>query len=58
MYGAYMDLFDYIAGTQHWMAVQVALIQRQDVESAFGRRCVPAGLILKPSFFFHLDLFP
>ena len=43
------------AGAQRWMAVQSALIRRQDLESALGRRCVPAGLILKTSFVYALS---
>ena len=55
MYGAYMDVFYCTAGAQRWMAVQSALIRRQDLESAFSRRCVPAGLILKTSFVYALS---
>ena len=35
--------------------VQSVLIRRQDVESAFGTRCVPARLILKTSFVYALS---
>ena len=43
MYGTYINLFDYTARAQRWMGGESALIRRQDVELALGRRCVPAG---------------
>ena len=43
------------SSVQRWMAVQSALIRCEDLESALGRRCVPAGLILKTSFVYALS---
>ena len=54
VYGTYTNLFYYTVGAQRWIYVESALIRRQDIESAVGRLCVPAGYILQkkknPSF--------